>query len=214
MATRVVTIAHTTGAEGDLVALRVARLLGFRYMDEQLLDVVAAKHGIDADLVADAEQRRTFFSRLIDELQSAPVSDRSKASGSTETGNLARRMELRAAIIEAIHETAALGDVVIVSHAAGIPLAARNDVLRVLVTASVGTRARRLAEEKSLAVDEAERLVKESDDGRADYIRRFYGIDRELSTHYDLVVNTDRITPRRAADFVVLAAGDESVDAS
>ena len=41
----------------------------------------------------------------------------------------------------------------------------------------------------------------------ADYIKRFYGISSELPTHYDLVVNTDRLAPQAAARLIVHAAG-------
>jgi cytidylate kinase len=48
--------------------------------------------------------------------------------------------------------------------------------------------------------------VKASDAGRADYFRRFYGIERELPTHYDLVVNTDVFDVEDAADIILAAA--------
>ena len=50
------------------------------------------------------------------------------------------------------------------------------------------------------------RFVRDSDAGRADYFQRFYGIERELPTHYDLVVNTEALTPDEAADVIVAAA--------
>jgi cytidylate kinase len=46
----------------------------------------------------------------------------------------------------------------------------------------------------------------ESDQARADYFRAFYGVGRELPTHYDLVVNTDVLGPDQAAEIVVYAA--------
>jgi hypothetical protein len=52
----------------------------------------------------------------------------------------------------------------------------------------------------SRQVDERRRAA------RDDYLARFYGVDRELPTHYDLVVNTDVISPDRAADLLLLAA--------
>ncbi len=42
----------------------------------------------------------------------------------------------------------------------------------------------------------------ESDKARADYLQRFYGVRRELPTHYDLVLSTDRLTPGVAAAVV------------
>ena len=80
-----------------------------------------------------------------------------------------------------------------VAHAASFSLAKRDDVLRVLITASPETRQKRLA--SALGVDDkaAARAVKRSDAGRADYIKRFHNISAELPIHYDLVINTDKL---------------------
>ena len=48
--------------------------------------------------------------------------------------------------------------------------------------------------------------IKQEDAGRAAYLKRFYGIARELPTHFDVVVNSDVLSPERACD-VVAAAG-------
>ena len=110
------------------------------------------------------------------------------------------------AIVDAIKETAARGDVVIASHAAGIPLAGRPDLLRVLITASFESRAQRVAGATRRTKADVEKSLKESDAGRADYFRRFYRIERELPTHYDLVINTDSLMSDEAADIVIAAA--------
>jgi cytidylate kinase len=52
----------------------------------------------------------------------------------------------------------------------------------------------------------AARVVKDSDAGRRDYLRRFYDVDEELPTQYDLVVNTDVLSLEQAADLVAKAA--------
>jgi len=208
MATRIVTISHADGAVGDSIGRSVADRLGFRYVDEEIIEIAAKKHGLDADLVADAERRKGLFARLLDDLASGSILDPVGTGGIllSDTTNLPRREELRALIVEAIRETAQHGNVVIVSHAAGIPLAGRDDLLRVLVTASFDTRVRRVAAGRSMDMGEAEKLMKDSDAGRADYFRRFYKIERELPTHYDLVVNSDKLTPEEATDIVVAAA--------
>jgi cytidylate kinase len=87
-----------------------------------------------------------------------------------------------------------------------VPLTGRPDVLRVLVTASFEPRARRLAQATRSTKADAETALKESDAGRADYFLRFYGIEHELPTHYDLVVNTDTLTAEEATDIVITAA--------
>ena len=94
-----------------------------------------------------------------------------------------------------IDEAAGRGDVVLVSHGASIALGPRDDVLRVLVTASPDTRERRHGSS-----------VRDDDRGRADYLKRFYDVEREQPTHYDLVVNTDTVEETKAADLITHAA--------
>ena len=60
--------------------------------------------------------------------------------------------------------------------------------------------------ERNLDRREADRLVKAEDAGRAAYLKRFHGIDHELPTHFDLVVNTDVLTVVDAVNVIVTAA--------
>jgi cytidylate kinase len=208
MPTHIVTVSHASGAGGESIGRSVAERLGFRYVDEEIIEIAAKKHGIDTTVVADAERRKNLLARILDDLATAPMLDPTGAAGMVPPEVLGgtRPEGLRALIIEAIRETAQRGNVVIVSHAAGIPLAGRDDLLRVLVTASADTRVRRVTEHLRGNKAEAEKFLKASDAGRADYFLRFYRIDRELPTHYDLVVNTDKLTPDEAIDIVVAAA--------
>ena len=114
--------------------------------------------------------------------------------------------DLQVLIKQVLASIADEGSVVIASHAASFALSGEG-VLRVLVTASAETRAQRLSSMKNIDSRAAERLVKQEDAGRADYLKRFYAIERELPTHFDLVVNTDVLTSERAADVVVAASG-------
>ena len=75
-----------------------------------------------------------------------------------------------------------------------------------LVTAPPEARARQLLVENGLDDDRADKRIRTVDLARADYLKRFYGVDRELPTHYDLVVNTETLDPERAADLAVVEA--------
>ncbi len=76
------------------------------------------------------------------------------------------------------------------------------------MTAPPQTRQGRVAAILGVDEKEAARAVKRSDAARADYIKRFYGIGAELPTHYDLVINTEKLAPERAAGLIVQAAGE------
>ena len=105
-----------------------------------------------------------------------------------------------------IVETAQHGDVVILAHGASIPLAQVRNVFRVLVTASTSTRIERVAADQEIEAKAAEKACTESDKERERYFERIYELDKELPTHYDLVVNTDVLTTAQAARIISHAA--------
>jgi len=74
------------------------------------------------------------------------------------------------------------------------------------VTASPTTRERRVGAAEGVDDAQAARIIKDSDAGRRDYLKRFYSIDRESPTDYDVVVNTDLLSTDQAAEIVLRAA--------
>ena len=96
--------------------------------------------------------------------------------------------------------------VVILAHGASILLAGTPGLLRVLVTASAATRARRLAADNGRDERWASREVERSDGERRAFFARFHDKDEELPTDYDLVVNTDVLTVEDAARLIAAGA--------
>jgi len=205
---RVVCISQAEGAGGAQVGHLVADKLGFRYVDEEIVARAAAKGGISPRDVADEERRKTLLSRLLQEMGRGAAVESYAFSGAAELAAEGPSADdIRGMIQEAIDETAGQGDVVIVAHAASRALSRQPDVLRVLVTASLETRARRLSESHGIEPKEAKKSIKEADAARADYFRRFYGDATERPTHYDLVINTDVLSIEQSAELVTRAAG-------
>jgi chloramphenicol 3-O-phosphotransferase len=209
VACRVICISPTEGGAGHEVAALVGERLGFRLVDEAIVARAAQQAGVEADLVADVEARKSLLHRLLEDLgSSSGVSTLAVGGGFVPpVDDKPTSDELRALIREAIDETASQGDAVIVAHAASFALGERPDVLRVLVTASPQTCSRRVAAIRGCSQEEAAAAVRSSDAARASYLQRFYGVSAERPSHYDLVVNTDRLTPEQAAALVVAAAG-------
>ena len=199
------------GAGGEEVARLVAERLRFRYVDEEIIAGAAEREGLDAEDVASAEQRKGWLARFFGELGEGVdpemyVLAGVGGSGSGGSSPLRSSEAYRELIKEAIRMTAEQGGAVIVAHAASHALAGRDSVLRVLITASPQIRARRVAEELELEEQVATKRVRESDAARADYLRRFYELDHELPTHYDLVFNTDALSVEQVAGLVDQAA--------
>ena len=203
MPARVICVSRTLGAAGPDVGRAVSERLGFRYVDEAIVVQAAERGQVGEEVVADAEKRRTLARRLLEELawvgtvqMMPPISPTEYATG-----------PYRDLIVDVIRETAEGGEAVIVAHAASHALVGRPGLLRVLVTAPDEVRARRLAAEAGVDERRGMKLVQESDAARDAYLKTFYSISAELPTQYDLVVNTDVLSPDEAAALIVTAAG-------
>ena len=181
----------------------MAERLGFRYVDDEVIAEAAEWAELDPALVADAERRKPLVARLLGQMAEGTSPQR------LPSGQWARTAptdtDLRGLITSVLQSLADRGSVVIVSHAASFALTGR-EVLRVLVTASDDTRARRVSEATGTEERDGAKRVRKEDGARADYLKRFYAIDRELPTHFDVVINTDVLTPEKAADVIAVAA--------
>ncbi len=205
----VVCISAAEGAGGLEVARRVADRLGFRLVDEEVLQRAAAEAGVEPRVVADAERRRGLLERIMESLGSGGDLAAYAVAGVPPTLVDApdRDDEVREGIRTAIEELAAEGRLVIFAHAASVALARRDDVLRVLVTAPLEDRRARVAASRSLDAKTAAKALAEADRARAAYLKRFHDVDEETPALYDLVVNTGRLGVDEAAALVAQAAG-------
>jgi cytidylate kinase len=209
VACNVICISHETGAGGEEIGRLVAERLGFLYVDEDIVVSAAAWSGIDPAKVASQESRQSLALRALEAVAAGGAELPALAGGmplvsSTKHSSSER---IRAFIREAVVQTAARGNVVIVAHAASFALEPHDRNLRVLVSATPATRAARLREEQGVDGAHAARTIKSSDAGRRNYLKRFYEVEQELPIHYDLVINTDRLDVERAAQIITHAAG-------
>ena len=207
MSAQVICLSRAICAGADEVAVLVGQELGFRCVDFEVIARAAERRKVDPAAVADAEKRKSFLERMFEDIGVGGGMSGYGTGYVPDPGVLPPRSDqLRGLIREAIMEIAEEGKVVIVAHAASYALGKRKDVLRALVTGSLPVRAARLAAAEGKSAQDAEQAVRESDASRADYLKRFYQVDRELPEHYDLCVSTDVMTTAQAASQIISAA--------
>ena len=208
-------ISSLDGAGGDEVGRLVADRVGLRLIDEEIVVRAAREAGVASHVVADAEERKPLVARVLRQILTGSPAGGSGLGALYESSHVrgpsashsAHSDDFRGLIRTAIEETATECDCVIVAHAASVALSKRAGALRVLVTASPETRGARLAKANgSRRARRRPKLVEESDAGRADYLKRFYGLRAEPPTLYDLVVNTDRLSLEEAARLIAETA--------
>jgi cytidylate kinase len=207
VACTVVCVSHATGSGGEEIGKQVAQQLGYLYVDEEIVARAAAQGGLEPRDIADEEHRRSFAGRVLEVLAEGGGDAWTFGVGAAAAMESLRPADIRALIRETVVQTAARGRVVIVAHAASYAVEPDPAKLRVFVTASPTTRAQRVSAQDTLDESQAVRMVKEADAGRRDYLKRFYGVDRESPTDYDLVINTDVLSTAQAADIITQVAG-------
>ena len=193
-----------TGAEA--IANDVAKELGFRCVDEEILTVAAERRNLSPAAVADEEQRKSLLAQFFQDIKRGGVGEvinyipgqRALPTSSDD---------VRVLIRDAIRQTVDSGKVVIVAHAASYAVGQRKDVLRVLITGSPFARAARwVAGSKGKGPREAAETIQASDEARANYVKRFYDVDHEQPDHYDLTLSTDKLTAGLITQLIVEAA--------
>ncbi len=204
MPSRVICISRSLGSGGEEIGRLVAKELGFRYADEEIIVRAAEKAGVTPETVAQAEHTLPLIERILESIARTPPDPEGWAGAAILPSS--RKQDYASLIEKVVRETANEGSVVIVAHAASIPLGDSTGVLRVLVTASPAARAERLVSQANLDEQAAKKAVEESDHQRREYLRRFYKVRQELPTQYDLVVNTDSLASPLAARLIVSAA--------
>ena len=204
MPCRVICISRSLGSGGEEIGRIVAKELGFRYADEEIIVRAAEKAGVSRETVAEVEHTPGLIERILESIARTPPDPEGWAGAAILP--YSRNQDYEGLIERVIRETASEGSIVIVAHGASVPLAEMEGVLRVLVTASPGVRVERHASDAGLEEPAAKKSIEESDRQRREYLRRFYQVGRELPTHYDLVVNTDVLSVPLAAQLVASAA--------
>ena len=199
----VISISRALAAGGDEISRSVAQKKGFRFVDDEIIARAANKAGVSPETIATVERSPSLLERILKHLGNTPIE---AGHGAYVPFALSAHETYEGLISDVIREVAQAGKVVILAHGASIALSKDAGVFRVLITGSPDVRAARLARQAGIEPGKAAKDIEKSDRERQDFLQRFYGVPHELSTHYDLVVNTDRISADAAAALVVSAA--------
>jgi cytidylate kinase len=232
----VITVSRQRGSLGSYVALEVAERLGLRYLDREILQSVAEEAGVEAKTVEELEERAGQLARIrhllgprpklpaiasaslreqaaFDERVQALV-DRERVNQEVAVARLQSslppeyipRLDYLDLLTSIILDQAAEGKAMIVGRGGQIILRDRPDVLHVQVIARFETRVYNIIEREGVKWREAAHRVRQSDEQRAGYLRRFYNVDWLDASLYDLVINTDKIPCETAVDLIIASA--------
>lgn len=182
----VITISREFGSEGDAIARQVAQSLGFHFVDQKFIGHILGQYGY-VEFDKEYQNLPTFWERF--DAQREKQRD--------------VMMDMLSRVIQAV---AHHGNAVILGRSGFEVLGGFADVLHVRLQAPFSVRVGRVMSQQQLTYEEAESLVKKTDKVRRAFIEEFYKVPWGSIQAFDLVVNTAKIFPDQAADWIVTAA--------
>lgn len=196
----IITVSRQMGAGGAELARRVADALGWRVVDNELVEAIAARAGLPATEVAlKEEQAPGFFDRLLRTLTTAAPEIQAAPDEVAEL----EEAKLVAVTESVVADVAREGRIVLVGRAASAVLSTDRDALHVKVVAPKEARVRAVAERAGLDADVARDRVEASDASRSRYHRQYYHRDWNDAAHYHLVLNSAALGLEAAVATVV-----------
>ncbi|MEA3307923.1 MAG: cytidylate kinase-like family protein [Chloroflexota bacterium] len=109
-------------------------------------------------------------------------------------------------IQQVILDCAQAGDAIIVGRGGQMILQNMPGVLHVQIIAPEKTRVRRLMRRMGIDEKEARRQVQQSDKNRTYYLRHFHDVDWRNPDHYDMVLNTNKLSVEMTTELICKAA--------
>jgi len=186
-----ITISRQYGAGGSEVAKLVAEALGWRLVDNELVEKVGARAGLSAEEIAGIEERTpSFIERLAQVLATSTPELFPPPTGTVPELSEATLVRITEAVVA---EAAAEGRAVLVGRAAPAVLAREREALHVKLVASRPFRIRVAATRLGLDLKDAERVMQQTDAQRERYHREHYGRDWSDPVGYHMVLNTERL---------------------
>ena len=188
----VVTISREFGSEGDTIAQGAAQALGYHFVDKKTIGTILEQYG---------------FVEFDKEYQTLPSFwERFDAQRETQREGMVKMLNK---VVQAI---AHHGNAVILGRTGFEVLGSFADVLHVRLQAPFAVRIGRVMNSYNMTFEQARDAVMENDKVRHAFVEEFYKVPWGTITAFDLVINTDKIAPELAEQWIVNAVKASTVN--
>lgn len=183
-----VALSRDYGSGGEEIARQLARVLGVRCLDGELLDAIAAETRGDKDALKRVDER---VRGVVDQWLY-----------NFFTQQHAEDTAYQIHLIHVLLDIPDHGGGVVVGRGASLILP-RGKAFRARITGSLGVCAGRVQRDEGLSHFQAVEKIRRINAERAEFIRSRFGHDPADVSIFDLVVNTDRLEPAQAMELIL-----------
>lgn len=188
----VITIARQFGSGGREIGEALAKALGVKCYDKELISLAAKESGVDPEVFNNVDEKAT--NSLLYSL--------SMGLYSFGTGFNADRLPVNDKLYllqhKIIKKLALDGPCVIVGRCADYVLRDCKNVVRLFICADMDYRIKRAVEKKGVKESKAEQVINKTDKSRANYYNFYSGMKWGDPENYDLSVNRTKLTLEQA----------------
>jgi len=184
-----IAISRESGAQGSLIARKVADKLGWHLYNRELLQKIADDQGLRVQLLHSVDEKHKNW------LQECVEAYASALPSVTEEAYVEY-------LVEALLSLSTLGNCVIVGRGAAQFLPPEK-TFRVRLVGPQKERIAVLKEKFGISDKEASKWVEKTDKERDRFVRDHFHKDASDPSNYDLVINTCRYSPAYAAEVIV-----------
>jgi len=185
----VITLSRQAECGGEEIAQLVGERLGLQIADRAILERIAQREGLPM------AQLTVFDEALPGAIEAVITEWRTSMSHAVYLRRLVH-----------VLLTLERDDSVLIMGRGAAFVLTDPGTLHVRVVAPMPYRVARLMQREGIVRAEAERLLRRSDEARAQFVRRAFEADIGAPCHYDLTINTAELTLEEGAEIIVLAA--------
>lgn len=192
----VITISRQFGAGGKTLGVTASEELGYRFVNDEIINWIAKKARVSVEWVKAIEKEA---GRKLDFFISKMISKRLLNSILGHDQAYIDEKIYFNLLGETIRKTATEGNAVILGRGGQFFLKDSPDTFHIHLVATDADRIKFLMENYDLSRKHAEQVISSEEKRRAEFYRALGHKDYEDSCHYDLVLNTSRLTLKEAS---------------
>jgi hypothetical protein len=199
----ILTLSRQMGAQGELIAARMAAAFDLRLIDREAVYNAALATGMPQNLLRQLmyEGQRSLAGEILDTLGRGSPTGSTMPSFNPMGGLIAPMMPPVSLSLEEgmrtlgliIKDLATRGNTLVLGQAGQHWLRGYAGTCHAQIVAPFEVRVARIAEQQNVTLDEARRKVRASDRSRADLLMRHHGLNWLDPTLYHIVLNTGQV---------------------
>lgn len=192
----IITISREFGSGGHSIGEAVAKKLGYRFFDRELVNQVAERSGFSPEFIEESGEYASAKNSLLFAIATA---------NQYTMNGISMLDKLYIEQTKIIEEIAQEGSCVIVGRCADYILREYRDCLHVFIHADMKSRAKRIVERFGEQERPAEKRLNEKDQRRKVYYKNYTGRTWGQAQNYDLCLNSGVLGSERCMELIAAA---------